>query len=384
MTGTILYVDDDSLNLTVMEELCAGEFELVVASGGPEALRILRERDVAVVLADQRMPEMTGVELLDIVSREYPDTIRLLVTAYSDVATAIDAINRGRVRRYIRKPWDPDEILATLREALAIFGDRRKLRELERRLTETERVYALGVVAASLAHELRSPIAVIVGALDMGESDLASLSSRLSRNPTGGGEERQLVSEIAESLAAARRAAQRVADIVEGVSLTQRRTESQSADLSEVVRLTLASLRNSLARRAKVEVDVASLPPVSGSPAQIGQVVLNLLVNAMQALPEEPGREDVIRVRASQRDARVLLEIEDTGRGIPPEFLGRVFHPFFTTKPEGGTGLGLAISRKIVEEIGGELAVTSELGRGSCFSVAMPVAADVETGGKSG
>jgi len=101
-------------------------------------------------------------------------------------------------------------------------------------------------------------------------------------------------------------------------------------------------------------------------------------------LPEEPGREDVIRVRASQRDARVLLEIEDTGRGIPPEFLGRVFHPFFTTKPEGGTGLGLAISRKIVEEIGGELTVTSELGRGSCFSVAMPVAADVETGGKSG
>jgi signal transduction histidine kinase len=349
MTGTILYVDDDSLNLTVMEELCAGEFELVVASGGPEALRILRERDVAVVLADQRMPEMTGVELLDIVSREYPDTIRLLVTAYSDVATAIDAINR-----------------------------------LERRLTETERVYALGVVAASLAHELRSPIAVIVGALDMGESDLASLSSRLSRNPTGGGEERQLVSEIAESLAAARRAAQRVADIVEGVSLTQRRTESQSAELSEVVRLTLSSLRNSLARRAKVEVDVASLPPVSGSPAQIGQVVLNLLVNAMQALPEEPGREDVIRVRASQRDAKVLLEIEDTGRGIPPEFLGRVFHPFFTTKPEGGTGLGLAISRKIVEEIGGELAVTSELGHGSCFSVALPVAADVETGGKSG
>ena len=108
MTAHVLFVDDEEPNLVVFEAVCGDDFPVLTASSGAAGLELMREHEIGVVLTDQRMPGMTGIELLEKVETEYPETIRLLITAYSDLQAAEDAINRGHVRRYMRKPWEPE------------------------------------------------------------------------------------------------------------------------------------------------------------------------------------------------------------------------------------------------------------------------------------
>jgi CheY-like chemotaxis protein len=118
--NTILYVDDESANLQLFRSAFSEQYVVLTASSGPEALRLLQENPVRVVFVDQRMPGMSGIQLLEAVAQSHPDTIRVLVTGYSDIDVVIEAINRGAVYRYISKPWDVDEVAATIRDALEI------------------------------------------------------------------------------------------------------------------------------------------------------------------------------------------------------------------------------------------------------------------------
>jgi signal transduction histidine kinase len=142
-----------------------------------------------------------------------------------------------------------------------------------------------------------------------------------------------------------------------------------------VANLTLRCVRAELLKRAQIQVEIEPSPPVLGSPNKLGQVVMNLLINALQALPDRPRGQNVVSLRLRPAGDFVRLEVEDNGAGIPQDVLGKIFDPFFTTKTHGGTGLGLAISKQIIEEVRGRISVESEVGRGTRFSVELPVAA---------
>lgn len=128
--AVVLYVDDELQNLEVFERAFGQYFTLLTARSGKEALEILRRREVHLVVADQRMPEMTGVELFEIVVREMPETVRIVLTAYLDIEAAVQAINSGGVYRYILKPWSPKEMRVVLERALEIYELRRRNRRL--------------------------------------------------------------------------------------------------------------------------------------------------------------------------------------------------------------------------------------------------------------
>ena len=377
MTGTVLYVDDDSANLLVLKATCQGEFDVITAASGPEGLAILKEREVAVLLVDQRMPGMNGVEVFEIAQELYPETIRILITAYSDLSDAISAINRGKIRRYIRKPWDPDELKAVLRDGIETYQIRRKVNQLETRLIETERTYALGVVAASVAHELRNPLAAMVMGLDLAQLRLDQLLGEL--HPGGGVLVSHLdtVRKVRHQMDEIAAATDQVTEITKGMELGHRRSdEDVQADLKEIVDLTLTFVRGALLKRAMLEMDVRPIPPVKGSPNKLGQVITNLLVNALQALPDRPRSENRIAVSLGpdQAEGWVRVAVEDNGEGIPDDVREHIFDPFFTTKTQGGTGLGLAISKRIVEEVGGHIEVVSRPGEGTTFTVRLPAA----------
>jgi DNA-binding NtrC family response regulator len=125
-THSILYVDDEPQNLNLFRSFFEQQYTVHTAESGPEALRILGESDIQVLLADQRMPGINGIQLLETVAKEYPETVRVLVTGYADIDVVIDAINRGAVYRYLNKPWDVDEVQATIRNALEVYELRRK------------------------------------------------------------------------------------------------------------------------------------------------------------------------------------------------------------------------------------------------------------------
>ncbi len=135
---------------------------------------------------------------------------------------------------------------------------------------------------------------------------------------------------------------------------------------------------NEIRHRARLIKEYGAVPPVEANEARLGQVFLNLLVNAAQALPEGKADRSEIRIRTRLDGAQVIIEVSDTGAGIPPEIIGRIFDAFFTTKAVGaGTGLGLAISQRIVTDMGGKLTVESKVGYGTTFRVALPVALPV-------
>ena len=156
----------------------------------------------------------------------------------------------------------------------------------------------------------------------------------------------------------------------------RRRDDDRQADLAEIVKLTLTFVRAAVLKRAQLEVDLVPSPPVKGSPNKLGQVMTNLLVNAMQALPDRARSENRIKVTLGPDSSEgwVRVVVSDNGEGIPESVRDRIFDPFFTTKTQGGTGLGLAISKRIVEELGGHIDVDSSPGGGTTFLVRLPAA----------
>lgn len=373
MSTKVLFVDDEEGNLLVSEAVCGDDFEVLTARGGAVALELMRAYEVGVIVCDQRMPEMSGVELLEKVQAEFPDTVRLLVTAYSDIGAAIDAINRGQVRRYLKKPWEPEELKAEVADALERYQTRRRLRELERRLIQTERVYALGIVAAGIGHELRNPISWITTNLQHSLAELGELSEALKANdaPLAGAK----VDEIRAALQDATMGAERVAEIVSAIQLSMVRPsgESEIVDLEEVVHLSLRLVEGELRRACKLDLQVSGSPRVRGSRTQLSQIVVNLVINAIHAVSKLPPTEAVIAVRVGTDGKLASLEVADNGSGVPEADRERIFDPFFTTKPGVGTGLGLAISRKIAAELSGGLEVERD-GRlgGAVFRLTLP------------
>jgi len=374
MNDTILYIDDDEANLLVLKTTCAGELNVITASSGPEGLEVLAKQEVAVLLVDQRMPGMTGVEVFEVAREHYPDAVRILITAFTDLSEAIAAINRGHIRRYLKKPWEPEELKAALREAVEIFQTRKKIAELETRMLETERTYALGVVAAGVAHELRNPLTAISMNLELARMRLDAMNRSLADGSSV--DPAHLVS-LAKALEKLEGAAENAKKITEGLELShRRRDEETTADLSEILELTLKFMKSALLKRARLDVDTVHVPLVQGSPRELGQVLVNLLVNAMQAMPDQSPSESRVGVRLvpASEIGWVKLQVYDNGAGIPENLVGRIFDPFFTTKTQGGTGLGLAISKKIIEEAGGTITAQSAPGEGTTFTVRLPVA----------
>jgi len=168
---------------------------------------------------------------------------------------------------------------------------------------------------------------------------------------------------------------QALTDIISSVELSTRSRTDEDVNFKEVVEFAVRSAVGEIRHRGQLKLDAAQVPPIRGSRTRLGQVVLNLLVNAIEAFDPAQRQRNVLTVSLAVNGAHAELVVEDNGSGITAEAVSRVFDPFFTTKVDGGTGLGLAISKQIVEELGGSIEVSSTVGQGTTFRVRLPVAA---------
>ncbi len=255
---------------------------------------------------------------------------------------------------------------------LNLFRDVTQRTKLQAHLLVSERMASVGMLAAGVAHEINNPLAAAILNLEM----TATLVDTLRQNPAD--VERQLA-ECADMLADALEATARVRQIVHDLRLFSRGDEDRrtSVALHPMLDSTLRMAWNEIRHRARLVKDYGiGVERVAGSEARLGQVFLNLVVNAAQAIPE--GRAERNEIRVSTRiseDSMIAIEVRDSGSGIPTAVRDKLFSPFFTTKPIGeGTGLGLSICHRIVSGLGGRIEVESEVGRGSVFRVKLPVA----------
>jgi two-component system cell cycle sensor histidine kinase/response regulator CckA len=266
---------------------------------------------------------------------------------------------------------------------LVVVRDVTERNKLQSQLLVSDRMASVGTLAAGVAHEINNPLAAVIGNLEFITDGLSRMSAGDSAPASSGRSDARLQKEIKESLDDAREAAQRVRFIVGDLKIFSRAPNNEPKGAVDVKAIMESSLRmawNEIRHRAHVVKNYGPVPCVEGNQARLGQVFLNLLVNAAQALPEGQAEHNEVRVSTRLDGQRVVVEVSDTGAGIPPAVIGRIFDAFFTTKEVGvGTGLGLAICQRIVTDMGGELTVQSEMGKGTTFRVALPIGHKEET-----
>jgi PAS domain S-box-containing protein len=270
---------------------------------------------------------------------------------------------------------------------LAINTDVTEKRTLESQLMVSDRMASMGTLAAGVAHEINNPLAAVVGNLEYVAESFTRLRSGQPPSGFAGRTDEWISEEIAGPLADALDAAQRVRFIVRDLMIFSRSPNDETTkpvNVKAILESSLGMAGNEIRHRARLTRRYAAVPDVEANEARLGQVFLNLIVNAAQSVPEGHTEQNEICVSTRLDGDRVVVEVTDTGAGIPPEIMGRIFDAFFTTKAVGaGTGLGLAICQRIITDMGGELTVESEVGVGTTFRVALPVAphadAEVET-----
>jgi CheY-like chemotaxis protein/two-component sensor histidine kinase len=236
---------------------------------------------------------------------------------------------------------------------------------MQARLALADRMVSVGTLAAGVAHEINNPLSYVLANL----SYVAHELDRRAADLPG-------AAALANALAEAREGAERVRNIVRDLRTFSRGDDDRRGpvDVKRVIDSAVTLVWNQIRHAARLTVDIGALPLVHAHESRLAQVFVNLLVNAAQAIGGGDAESNEIRIRGTaDAEGRVTVAVSDTGCGIPPQDLKRVFDPFFTTKSVGmATGLGLSICQGIVSELGGEISVESEVGKGTTFRVVLP------------
>jgi PAS domain S-box-containing protein len=260
---------------------------------------------------------------------------------------------------------------------LVVGRDVTEQAEFQHQLLQRDRMAALGTLSAGVAHEINNPLTYLLVNLEhvLRRIRAASASDdpieELAAPGTGG------LAALSQSLQQAVEGANRVRQIVRDLlTFSQGNVEQRGmVDVRGIVESATQMAWHEIRHRARLTKSLAEVPPVDANEARLGQVFLNLLVNAAQAIPEGQADRHEIKVTTRTDDTgHVVIEVADTGMGIPAENLARIFDPFFTTKGETGTGLGLSISLGAIRSLGGDIKVASAPGRGTTFQVLLPPA----------
>jgi signal transduction histidine kinase len=323
-----------------------------------------------IVLCDYALPSFDALAALEILKREHVDMPFIIVSGTMHEEAAVRAMKAGASDFFKKDNLTrlPAAIEREMREA-EMRRERAKLRE---QLLLSDRLISIGTLAAGVAHEINNPLAYVVGNVEFAIERLSAKGSRGLTEP-----------ECAELLAAllqAREGSERIRVTTRDLRVFchTEDTGPVAVDVARVIESAISMAWNELRHRARLVRDFQTVPSVSANESRLGQVFLNLLINAAQAIEDGDPTRHQVRVSAVEHERGVLVEISDTGKGMGPEVLAQLFQPFFTTKPIGvGTGLGLSICRGIIDELGGEITVESQLGRGTTVRVVLPAGKSV-------
>ena len=401
----VLLVDDEINVLKALRRTLFREpYEIFTASGGSEGLRVMEMHPIDLVISDQMMPGMTGVAFLQQVRERWPDTIRIMLTGQSSMDAAVTAINEGEVYRFLTKPIENKDLRMTIQSALHhrdLIRENRQLmerierqntqlmewnerleervqerteelkkseekrREMELELLQQAKLADIGMLASGIAHNLKNPLTVLSGRLQL---------LQFTRP------------EEAEKAGVMLRQVDIMNSIIENMmhkSRQEQEQDEQLLDLNKLLRDELTFFQANLKFKHKIEKEyhfAKNLPAIRGVYSDFSQSLMNMVKNAMDAMHDS--QEKKLTVRTGFEDGSIHISISDTGCGIPQEHIPELFSPFFTTKPLSGkqqgdkptgTGLGLSSAYQLLSKYGAKIAVESEEGVGTTFTVRIPV-----------
>ncbi len=357
----VLVVDDEYGPRQSLRMLLKEDYEVHLAENAAEAMNMLQELPIGLVVSDIRMPKVTGVELLAQIKAFSNDIEVIIMTGYGELETAMKAVEHGAYS-YIEKPFDTHHMLDCVNSAFNKHQTERDRRVLENLALEASRFETLGRYVSGTMHDMGTPLTVL-------SSHLELLSIKPDRD------------DIDERVNVMREQVKFCTDMARGTMDFLRHDKGTSGpmQLHNVVNSSL-TLAQPYFRECKVMCETqlaADLPKITGEKMLFRQCILNVINNACQAMQ---GQEDhrTIYLGTQEEGDDVCLTIEDNGPGIPAESQKQIFEMFFSTKGENGTGLGLGVVRNVMQRNGGSIElINSVRGNGACFLFRFPKAKEM-------
>ncbi len=407
-----LVIDDEAGPRNSLRMILMNDYEVILADGAVSGLRLAKQHAPDVVFLDIKMPEMDGTEVLRRLKDIDSELEVVLITAHAALDTAQQAVRHGAID-YITKPFAVDEITAVAERAITKRIERQKEQELlrqvrpaadaiswqlralddtaedadqsamyenlaaahnsiEAQLSKVARLNAIGEIAAEVAHDVRNFLTAILLRIEMLLMDLkqsAQISTRTVQDA---------LEDIVRAAQDGTRAVERIAGISEADPYAPVELVEVNDIVADVVSMGIGGHKQS--NGTTVSVEALDVPPVYASGAALRTAVLNIVINARQALTD--GGQ--VTIRTDTDGNNVIIQVEDSGVGIPAEVMDRVTEAFFTTKGDDGSGLGLSVARKVISRHNGTLDISSEVGVGTTVTIRLPMADEAAIAAASG
>jgi two-component system sensor histidine kinase/response regulator len=353
----ILYIDDEQNNLNGFKATFRFDYNVFVACNVKDAYGHLSVHpDIRVILCDQRMPDTSGVQFFEEVRIKHPDPIRILITGYADIESVIDAVNRGHIFRYIKKPWTDADIRSAIEEANKFYQTHSLLvsknRELESAYDE------LGKFAYSVTHDVRGPLLSVLGALDLAKSmeDLTEL--------------REILSMMDDAI---RKLDEYIKNTHEYYKLKRGMLQFEKIDFSKLVDDIAALFRIAgKMENIRFTANIEQEQPFYSDEISIKMILNNLLSNAFN-YQRKHATDKYVDVNVELKNNNAIIMVQDNGIGIHDEHINNIFTMFYrATSEETGSGLGLYNVKDALNKLNGAIEVQSAVNVGTTFKVIIP------------
>jgi two-component system, sensor histidine kinase and response regulator len=358
MTGRkvkVLYIDDENNNLSSFKASLRKDFKVFTALNAEEGLELVQKEEFEVVIADQRMPGMTGVEFFEKLVEVNPRPIRILLTGYSDIASVIDAINKGEVYRFIDKPWNLEQIKNAIFNAADIYDARKELKIKNDRL---EKLHSeMNRFVYSLSHELRGPLMSISG---------ISKLAKMETDDKGILEYFEMIDEATVKLD------DFIYKMLDFYRSTKMDNRVEPINFSDVLEQQMGDYKKKWSLEdVQIDVDIQQSDSFHSDEAKIRVILNNLFSNAYKF--QKDGVEKKINITIKVENDQAFIIVSDNGIGIEEKHQDEVFNLFHrATQRNVGSGIGLYMVKESIEQLQGSIKLTSSPDQGTTMMVTLP------------
>ncbi|MCW3461853.1 ATP-binding response regulator [Chitinophaga nivalis] len=351
----ILYIDDEIHNLNAFKASFRRSYEIYTATSAQEGKVLLKEINVHIIIADQKMPVSTGVEFFHEIKDTLPEPMRILLTGYTDVDDIIDAINKGHIYSYVKKPWDENELHKTINNAYEIYRTRKQLQEKIEELEKTND--ELNRFIYSTSHDLRSPLMSVLGIINL---------SRLDNSVVDPNGYINMVESCVLKLDGF------IQKIIEYYRNSRLDVEYEKIDFANLLNDCITAFKPQNTE-IRFETHTEQTIDFRGDTFRISVILNNLISNAVKY--QKPGESNpMVNLSVKVEPHKATIWIRDNGIGILSEHLNNIFKMFFRSKNNNkpGSGIGLYIVKEALSKIGGTINVESKYGEGTQFEISIP------------
>ncbi|MEZ4799078.1 MAG: hybrid sensor histidine kinase/response regulator [Flavobacteriales bacterium] len=352
----ILYLDDEENNLIAFKALFRRDYEIFTTTSPQEAVQFLNENEVQLILSDQKMPDISGVEFFELTRTDFPDAIRVLVTGYADIEAVIDAINKGGVYRYVTKPWNENDLRICIENAFEKYYTKREIDTKSEELAQANSDLEKFIYSAS--HDLRSPLVSIKGVIQLAKTEAIE------------GKAAEYFDMIEKSVSKLDSFVQNIIHYYQNIKTED---ASQIIDIEQLVSDVVNQYRsyeNYDAVEIKKAINVTG--DFYGDSYRLKIVLGNILANALKFI-DATKTTKTLEIEVIQNVEKLLLRISDNGLGMNDESLKIVENIFNNRDNRGpGNGVGLYLVRDAVQRMNGKIQVSSTMGTGSKFIIEIP------------